>query len=195
MSFISSTFSNLTINVGKGLANTGVNAAFYAANYRKRDGQLKFISNRGYSNVFVYAAKRTMMQMTFATINDLYPKYIRQLDRKNATAAYQKNQGQELQKIITNGQKADEDTFNKQGVVLKYQGKPANEGLLLWIKNESGQVQTVQFNTYWDKIKGLSNEAAASSSLNTATEVKVPGDPVFLDLGAIVQAQSSNNLV
>ena len=70
MSFISSTFSNLTINVGKGLANTGVNAAFYAANYRKRDGQLKFISNRGYSNVFVYAAKRTMMQMTFATIND-----------------------------------------------------------------------------------------------------------------------------
>ena len=38
-------------------------------------------------------------------------------------------------------------------------------------------------------------EAAASSSLNTATEVKVPGDPVFLDLGAIVQAQSSNNLV
>ena len=82
MSFISSTFSNLTINVGKGLANTGVNAAFYAANYRKRDGQLKFISNRGYSNVFVYAAKRTMMQMTFATINDLYPKYIRQLDRR-----------------------------------------------------------------------------------------------------------------
>ena len=73
MSFISSTFSNLTINVGKGLANTGVNAAFYAANYRKRDGQLKFISNRGYSNVFVYAAKRTMMQMTFATINDLIP--------------------------------------------------------------------------------------------------------------------------
>ena len=41
----------------------------------------------------------------------------------------------------------------------------------------------------------MSNEAAASSSLNTATEVKVPGDPVFLDLGAIVQAQSSNNLV
>ena len=41
----------------------------------------------------------------------------------------------------------------------------------------------------------MSNEAAASSSLNTATEVKVPGDPVFLDLGAIVQVQSSNNLV
>ena len=70
MSFVSSSFSKLTINVGNGLAHTGINAAFYAANYKKRDGQLKFISNRGYSNVFVYAAKRTMMQMTFATIND-----------------------------------------------------------------------------------------------------------------------------
>ena len=128
MSFISSTFSNLTINVGKGLANTGVNAAFYAANYRKRDGQLKFISNRGYSNVFVYAAKRTMMQMTFATINDLYPKYIRQLDRKNATAAYQKNQGQELQKIITNGQKADEDTSVSYTHLDVYKRQPLMSG-------------------------------------------------------------------
>lgn len=195
MSFVSSSFSKLTINVGNGLAHTGINAAFYAANYKKRDGQLKFISNRGYSNVFVYAAKRTMMQMTFATINDLYPKYIRQLDRKKTAESYQNNQGKELQKIIENGQKTDQDTFNKQGVTLKYRGKPANEGLLLWIKNESGQPQSTAFNTYWDKIKGLSNEAAVSSSLNAATEVKVPGELVFLDLGAIVQAQSSNNLV
>ena len=128
MSFVSSSFSKLTINVGNGLAHTGINAAFYAANYKKRDGQLKFISNRGYSNVFVYAAKRTMMQMTFATINDLYPKYIRQLDRKKTAESYQNNQGKELQKIIENGQKTDQDTFNKQGVTLKYRGKPANEG-------------------------------------------------------------------
>ena len=45
MSFVSSSFSKLTINVGNGLAHTGINAAFYAANYKKRDGQLKFISN------------------------------------------------------------------------------------------------------------------------------------------------------
>lgn len=82
MSFISSAFSNLTMNTYKGLANTGVNAVFSTANYRKRDGKLKFYSPRGYESVFVYAAKRTMMQMTFATINDLYPKYLRQLDQK-----------------------------------------------------------------------------------------------------------------
>ena len=195
MSFTSSAFSNLTMNTYKGLANTGVNAVFSTANYRKRDGRLKFYSPRGYNSVFVYAAKRTMMQMTFATINDLYPKYLRQLDFKKTFAAYQANQGKGLQTIIKDGQNADAETFNKQGVVLKYQGKPANEGLLLWIKNESGQAQSVTFNTYWDKIKGLSNEAAAASSLNSSTEIKVPGNPVFLDLGAIVQAQSSNNLI
>jgi len=195
MSFISSAFSKLSINVGKGMAATGVNAALYASNYTKRDGQLKFISHRGYDSVFVYAAKRTMMQMTFATINDLYPKYVRQLEYKNAVTAYQKYQGKELQKIITNGQKADADLHNKLGIVLKYQGKPANEGLLLWIKNENGTTQTVSFNTYWDKIKGLSQDQASKAGLNTATEVQVPGSPVFLDLGAIVQAQSGNNLI
>lgn len=90
MSFISSAFSNLTINAKNGLTDVGVNAAFNTLNYSKRDGQLKFISPRGYNNVYVYAAKRTLMQMTFATINDLYPKYIRQLDQKATSSAYLK---------------------------------------------------------------------------------------------------------
>jgi len=195
MSFISSAFSSLKIGVGQSLTNTGINAAFNALNYSKRDGQLKFISPRGYDNVYVYAAKRTMMQMSFAAINDLYPKYVRQLNRKAAEAAYAKNQGSELQKIIVNGRKADEDTFNKQGVVLKYKGKPANEGLLLWIKTEDNTSKKVTFSTYWDKIKGLSNDEASKADVIASTEVSVPGDNVFLDLGAIIQAQSANNVI
>lgn len=195
MSFISSAFSKLSIRVDRGMAATGVNAALYASNYTKRDGQLKFISHRGYDSVFVYAAKRTMMQMAFATINDLYPKYVRQMWKKKTETAYKTNQGAELQKIITNGQKNDADLYNKLGIVLKYQGKPANEGLLLWIKNESGEATTVTFQTYWDKLRTLSSDEASKSTLNAATEVKVPGDPVFLDFGAIVQAKSGHNLV
>lgn len=195
MSFISSAFSNLTMNTYKGLANTGVNAVFSTANYRKRDGKLKFYSPRGYESVFVYAAKRTMMQMTFATINDLYPKYLRQLDIKNAKTAYKKNQGSEIQKVIVNGEVADLERFNKQGVNVSYKGKPAPEALLLWIKNESGQTTGIKYQTYWDKIKGLSNEDASKSSSMDSTCVEITGDNGFLDLGAIVQAQSSNNLV
>lgn len=195
MSFISSAFSSLTIGVGQSLTNTGLNAALNAANYRKRDGQLKFISPRGYDNVYVYAAKRTMMQMAFAAINDLYPKYVRQLNRKTTEAAFLKNQGSELQRIIINGRNADEDTFNKQKVVLKYKGKPANEGLLLWIKTDDDTPKKVTFNTYWDKVKGLSNEEASKADIIASTEVSVPGETVFLDLGAIVQAQSANNVI
>lgn len=193
MSFISSTFSNLTMNVSKGMAATGVNAAFHAANYTKRDGQLKFISNRGYSSVFVYAAKRTMMQMAFATINDLYPKYVRQLEQKKVKVAYEKNQGGQMEQIISNGQKADSEVNNKLGVVMKYQGKTANEGLVLWIKSE--QSHRVYYNTYWDKIRNLSGDEASKAKINEGTYVQVPGNPVFLDLGAIVQAKSGNNLV
>lgn len=197
MSFVSSAFSNLTINATHGLAATGINAGFNALNYSKRDGQLKFISPRGYSNVYVYAAKRTLMQMTFATINDLYPKYLRQLDQKATSAAYLKNQGQEMTKIIENGQKADEETFNKQNVCLKYMGKPISEGLILWIQNESGKAEKIEMQTYWDKIKGLSHEEAENAFSIQDTEVYVPADKdkVFVDLGPIVQAQSSNNLV
>lgn len=196
MSFSGSVFSNLSMNVTHGLTDMGVRAAFNAAHYAKRDGKLKFISHRGYSSVFVYAAKRTMMQMTFASINDLYPQYVRQLDQSNAKKAYKGNQGQELEKIITNGHKADEETYNKMGIVLNYRGAPANEGLLLWIKNESGQATTLEIQTYWDKIKGLStNSSGNSASVFENTLIKVPGEPALLDLGAIVQAQSSNNLI
>ena len=195
MSFISSTFSNLTMNVSKGMAATGVNAAFHAANYTKRDGQLKFISNRGYSSVFVYAAKRTMMQMAFATINDLYPKYVRQLEDKKIRTAYNKYQGGEMKTIIENGQNADKDLNNPHGVTLHYQGKPHNEGLLLWIKSEGATPHDEIFNTYWDKIIGLSHEQASKGKTIQGTVVKVPGTNPFLDLGAIVQAKSGNNLV
>lgn len=195
MSFISSTFSNLTLSVSKGMAATGVNAAFHAANYTKREGQLKFISNRGYSSVFVYAAKRTMMQMAFATINDLYPKYVRQLEDKKIRTAYNKYQGGEMKTIIENGQNADKDLNNPHGVTLHYQGKPHNEGLLLWIKSEGATPHDEIFNTYWDKIIGLSHEQASKGKTIQGTVVKVPGTNPFLDLGAIVQVKSGNNLV
>lgn len=197
MSFVSSAFSNLTINATHGLAATGINAGFNALNYSKRDGQLKFISPRGYSNVYVYAAKRTLMQMTFATINDLYPKYLRQLDQKATSAAYLKNQGKEMVKIISNGQKADEEILNKQNVQIHYMGKPAPEGLLLWVANGSEKRTNLNVQTYWDKIKFLSHEQAADAYNMVDTEIEVPADAdkVFFDLGPIVQSQSSNNLV
>lgn len=198
MSFFSSIFNGLTLNARDAAVDLGLNMAVKVANYRKQNGKLRFYSPRGYDSMVVYAAKRTMMQMAFATLNDLYPKYLRQLDVKKATAAYAMNQGKELTKIIENGKIADENLLNNQGVHLTYKGKPANEGLLLWVKNEDGKSVSLKVQTYWDKIKGLSNEAAAKSDSNDTTCVDAPAvseDYMFLDLGATITAQSANNLI
>lgn len=195
MGIINSTFSNLKVNVTHGLIDTGINAAFFATNYKKRDGQLKFYSHRGYGNVFAYAAKRTMMQMTFATLNDLYPKYLRQLDAKKVAVAFEQNQGKELKKIIVNGEKTDANTYGRENksTKLKYRSRQANEGLLLWIPSNETTEVTVQ--TYWDKIKGLSSEQAVSAASMEDTKISVLGRSPWLDLGAMVQVQCANNLV
>lgn len=191
-----SLFSNLQYNVAVGVSQLGFNSTFSLSRYKKRDGQLKFYSPRGYESMYVYAVKRTLMQTAFAKINDLYPGYLRNMDRKSAKAAYLQNQGQEVKKIIENGKKMDEETRNKMGVVLKYRGKAANEGLLLWIPTEDGKTQTLEIQTYWDKIKNLStNESGNTESVFDNTKIEVPGSIAFCDLGANVSSQSSNNLI
>lgn len=193
MGFISSVFSP-TQFVRSG-AELGINAGF---NYINRSaGQLKFVSPRGYSSVIVYAAKRTMMQIAFAKINDLYPAYVRQLDNKRLDAAYKKNQGSQMQQIIGGTTEADEASLKKQAATISYMGKPAPEALLLWIPNDSGSMTNIAVQTYWDKVKTLSKEEAAGAKIiaNTKIEVAADEDKVFWDLGPIVQVQSGNNVV
>lgn len=191
MRFISSIFSPTILYNG---AQLGVNAAVHYV-HRSAD-QLKFVSPRGYESVIVYAAKRTMMQLAFAKINDLYPAYIRQIEEKRITHAVQKQQ-KNKQQIITGGQTIDQNLFGRKQVSISYMGKPAPEALLIWIPNQQNTSNDITINTYWDKIKNLSNDDAARSSTITNTVIKVPADPknVFWDLGPMVQAQSSNNVV
>ena len=193
MGFISSVFSP-TQFVRSG-AELGINAAF---RYVSRSaGQLKFVSPRGYDSVIVYAAKRTMMQLAFAKINDLYPAYIRQLDQTRSEVAYAKNQGLRMQQIIGGTSFADMSSSDKSKTYISYMGKPAPEALLLWVSNDSKAYTKMTLKTYWDKIKGLSHEEAANAKTIADTQIEVAADEdkVFWDLGPIVQVQSSNNVV
>lgn len=195
MGFISSVFS-LTQFVSSG-AELGINAGLNYVNRLDPTGQLKFIHPKGYENVIVYAAKRTMMQIAFAKINDLYPAYVRQLDNKRLTAAYKKNQGSQMKQIIGDTTEADEASLQKQKATISYMGKPAPEALLLWIGNGSDKMTNIAVQTYWDKVKTLSQEEAAGAKtiVNTKIEVAADEDKVFWDLGPMVQVQSSNNVV
>ncbi len=199
MSFTSSIFKSLRmsyVNAGINLVSAATRYGFNAAN--GRDGELIFRSpGYGSKDLIVYAAKRTLMQETFARINNLYPNAVKAYDTTRAKSAYEINQGSTKQTIIQNGREVDEK--NSQGVTLKYKGKPFNEGLLLWIKGSSNTSVDISVNTYWDKVKGLSNaDKNITNESFASTIIKVPTDDkdkVFLDLGASVQIQSSNNVV
>lgn len=197
VSYVSSAFSSTKFltNAASSGAALGVNAGMRYVN--RSVNKLKFVSPRGYDSVIVYAAKRTMMQLAFAKINDLYPAYVRQLDNKRLEAAYKKNQGSQMQQIIGGTTEADEASLKKQAATISYMGKPAPEALLLWIPNGSSNTTNIAVQTYWDKVKTLSKEEAAGAKIiaNTKIEVAADADKVFWDLGPLVQVQSGKNVV
>ena len=200
ISYVSSAFSSTTFltNAASAGAALGANIGFKYAN--KASNQLKFVSPKGYGSVIVYAAKRTMMQLAFAKINSLYPSYVRQIENKRLQAAYKKNQGSQMEQIIGGGMDNDNKQFihgDSQLVQINYMGRPAPEALVLWIPNGSKTKTSVNIQTYWDKIKNLSQEQAANANtiVDTCIEVAADEDKVFWDLGPMVQAQSGNNVI
>lgn len=208
MSIWSSAFKGLKLTSDKlfngapsSMASLGASTMLNLTNYHRVGGRLVFRSNGlNPTQLVAYAAKRTMMQMAFARLNDLYPKYLRELDTMKAKAAYEKNQGRVKQKLIQNGKRADA-SYN--GVSLTYRGKVFHEALVMWIKGEDSGSSTISIDSYWDKIKGLSNVDAyakmkRNGNLLESTKLIVPTtqtDNVFWDLGATIQTQGGNSVV
>ena len=105
--------------------------------------------------------------------------------------------------LIVKTQLADMETFNELGIFLKYMGKVANEALVMWIPSDTQH--TLTFKTYADKLKNLSHgytSNSASELFNVddpiselSDTVKVAADPVFIDLGAMVEFSSENNII
>lgn len=208
MSIWSSAFKGLKLTSDKlfngapsSMASLGASTMLNLTNYHRVGGRLVFRSNGlNPTQLVAYAAKRTMMQMAFARLNDLYPKYLRELDTMKAKAAYEKNQGRVKQKLIQNGKRTDA-SYN--GVSLTYRGKVFHEALVMWIKGEDSGSSTISIDSYWDKIKGLSNvdtyaKMKRNGNLLESTKLIVPTtqtDNVFWDLGATVQTQGGNSVV
>lgn len=195
--FAGSAFSSpqFISNLGSDAIKFGTAAGL---NYLVRGGKLKFTPPKGYDNVLVYVAKRTLMQNLFARINNLYPAYVRQLERTNAKLAYETNQGIWKQIVIDTNVVTENNLMNgKNDAKVQYMGVPAPEGLVIWVEDPSGVVKNIDIQTYWDKIRGLSSEQASASKSIAKTTLRVAAheDRVFYDLGALVNAQSANNVV
>lgn len=115
-----------------------------------------------------------------------------------------------ITQLISNTEIADSETYNELGVIVKYMGKVANEALVMWIPSDTEH--EINFQTYADKIRGLSRSTHTGSSFiennidpNMVRDaddyamnfqrVKVAADPLFIDLSAMVQFSSQNNII
>ena len=90
-------------------AGTGMDIAG-SVSYRyskKNTGRLVYVNNRGYKNVLIHVAKQTAMQLTEQTVNSLFPKYRRYLE-KQLRETVLKQQADNYKVLIEAGQKVDE---------------------------------------------------------------------------------------
>lgn len=160
-----------------------------------RGGKLQLVPPKSVDNIYVYIAKRRAVNYALNKLKSIYPRLQREREMEAMREAQSKMQSH-FKQVIKNGQRADQETFNSQGVTLRYQGKPANEGLLMWVRSEDNKTTDLKVQTYWDKIKwlGTDPDAVAGKGMED-TRVAVPGDPAFLDLGAIVSVNGSNNII
>ena len=196
--FLSNIFDNLQMS----MTGAAFDAAQTALHYRKRgDGRLQFVPSASNQSMWVRAGIRIGSQLAFATASQWYPMHLRRKAQQRMREGTAK-QRDEMVKVISNGHKANEEMHNPQGVVLKYRGEQANEGLLLWIAGKNRN--TFQFHTYWDqRIKGLGGFSSGNNSgksvngtlLQEDTKVEVMGTCAFMDLGAEVTSHSSKNVI
>ena len=155
-----------------------------------------------------WRAYQTARKAMYDSINEYNLMQLKQrmTDEGSVFGQNQRN----ITQLISNTELADSETYNELGVIVKYMGKVANEALVMWIP--SGTEHEINFQTYADKIRGLSRSTHTGSSFiennidpNMVRDaddyamnfqrVKVAADPLFIDLSAMVQFSSQNNII
>lgn len=147
-----------------------------------------------------WRAYQTARKAMYDSINEYNLKQLKQrmTDKGSVFGQNQRN----ITQLISNTELADSETYNELGVIVKYMGKVANEALVMWIPSDTEH--EINFQTYADKIRGLSSSTHIGSSFSQTNKnnndtnfqrVKVKADPLFIDLSAMVQFSSQNNII
>lgn len=216
-----SVFSDLTVSITNDVMNASLQSAKTAFNHLKGDSGLVFNIGDKSNDLYVYAIKRDLSQVSFATLNNIYSKLARDKEfiaSKSITSQNNKS----MRTIIDKHEKSAKYKVNKNlKAAPMYLGKIADECLVMWIaadKDSGGKdfEITQNGNTYYDKIKKASykpKELGDTSLFPTRSQkynvdskqwefytndtnvVIKNAECVFMDLGAIVSVQSANNIV
>lgn len=146
-----------------------------------------------------WRAYQTARRAMYDSINEYNLMRLKQR-MTNEESVFGQNQ-RNITQLISNAELADSETYNELGVIIKYMGKVANEALVMWVPSDTEH--EVNFQTYADKMRRGSGSTYSGSSFSQANKnndtdfqhVKVKADPLFIDLSAMVQFSSQNNIV
>lgn len=150
---------------------------------KKKDGNLKYINNRGYGNVFIHVAKQTAMQLIEQQVNALFPRYQRYLESKLRDTVLEQ-QDANLKKLIEAGEKVNKDF-----------GSIEVSGHKIIAKNKYGDLIPEALMLYYESNKEIEVQDVVvqnGKSVETSYKTKTV---CFIDLIASVTMQSSKNLV
>jgi len=167
------------------------------------NNNLRLLPTQQPANIEVIAlrwrAYQTARKAMYDSINEYNLMQLKQrmTDEGSVFGQNQRN----ITQLISNTELADSETYNELGVIVKYMGKVANEALVMWIPSDTEH--EINFQTYADKIRGLSRSTHIGSSFSQTNKnndtnfqrVKVKADPLFIDLSAMVQFSSQNNII
>lgn len=176
------------------------------------NNNLRLLPTQQPANIEVIALRWRAYQTARKAMYDSINEYnLMQLKQRmtNEGSVFGQNR-RNITQLISNTKVADSETYNELGVIVKYMGKVANEALVMWIP--SGTEHEINFQTYADKIRGLSRSTHTGSSFiennidpnmvrgaddyaMNFQRVKVAADPLFIDLSAMVQFSSQNNII
>lgn len=183
MEFFSSVWGSLKFNAGRAGENAMSNVSYRYL--RKRNGNLVYVNNKGYSNVLIHVAKQTAMQLVEHQVNNLFPKYQKYLENKLRETVL-KQQDANLKKLIESGEKVDKDfgiIYTECGdeIVAKNKyGEKVSEALMLYyLSDKEIQVQ----DTMWSQGKNVQMAPYKTKTI------------CFIDLIAQVSVQSCKNLI
>ena len=151
---------------------------------RKKDGNLRYVNNRGYKNVFIHVAKQTAMQLVEQQVNSLFPRYQRYLEGRLRETVLKQQKDSYVQ-VIKDREKQSEDW----GKIV------TPEGNLIVAKNKYGDFVKEALMIYFESDKTIEVKDFAVSDGKTEPVAYKTKTVCFIDLTASVSVQSCKNLI
>lgn len=191
MSIWSNIWGSLVLNATRGATDigSGTNLSY---RYKKSDNTLIYRKHRTYKSSWVQAASRIAIQTAMNEINQLYPNYLKKLQKEKRQVTFA-SQMQNLTTLIKNqrimidegfGTITDPDSGNSIVAVDKY-GNLVSEALMLYYEGD----EAMDALDYWSEDKNDKGQYIQRKASFRTTTI------CHIDLAPDISLNSSKNII